>query len=312
MESLRKEEYQKMEKNQRKESKKIVLVLAALTALFAIILSMNISALTISDVRTVPSEVAPGQNARISIDIENNLNDDVENVDVLLDFSSVEVPIAPFEGSSEKTIGDINSDDKETASFNVIILPGAKSGIYKIPVKVTYNVVNQNVTLQKNGTISLVVNSQPEVRVSAEGNLVKGVEREIILRVINEGLSDIKLASIQVSQPNFATISSSLYEYLGNIDSNDFDSVDLKIVANENSPPYISIPVFITYKDSTNKDFTQSETVTLKVYSQDEAKKLGLIKSPNYTLYIIVGVLILVYVFYRIRKNIRKKKAQGA
>lgn len=301
-----------MQKNQRKENRKSILGLFVVVSLFAILLNVNILALTIIDVRTSPSEVAPGQNARISIDVENNLNEDVENVDVLLDFSSLDVPIAPFEGSSETAIGDINSDDKETASFNVIVLPEAKSGIYKIPVKITYNIVDKNVTLQKNGTISLVVNSQPKVKVTVEGNLIKGVESDITIRIINDGLSDIKLAGIQLSQPVSATISSPLYEYLGNIDSDDFDSVDLKVIANENSAAYISILVFVTYKDSTNKDFTQSETVVVRAYTSDEAKKMGLIKGPNYTLYILVLALVLIYVFYRIRKRMKKKKAQGA
>jgi uncharacterized membrane protein len=299
-----------MGKNQRNKS--FALTFSLVAVLLLILIISNISALTISDVRTSPSEVAPGQNARISIDIENNMNDDVENVDVLLDFSSLAIPIAPFEGSSETAIGDINSDDKETASFNVIVLPEAKSGIYKIPVKISYNIVNENATLQKNGTISLVVNSQPKVKISGEGNLVRGIESSITLRIINDGLSDIKLASIQLSQPSSATVSSPLYEYLGNIDSNDFDSVDLKITANENSASYISIPIFITYKDSTNKDLAQSETVMLRVYSQDEAKKMGFIKRPNYTLYFLVVALILAYVIYRIRKRIGKRKAQGA
>ena len=65
-----------MEKNQRKENRKSVLVLVFMITLFAILVSVNLLALTISDVRTSPSEVAPGQNARISIDIENNLNKD--------------------------------------------------------------------------------------------------------------------------------------------------------------------------------------------------------------------------------------------
>src|SRR3989344_3477451 len=170
--------------------------------LFVILLSANVSALTIKDVKTTPTEVAPGQTARISIEIENNLDDDVENVDVALDFSSQSVPIAPFEGSSETTIEGIDSDDTETVSFSVIVLPEASSGIYKIPVKIKYQVVDSNVTLDKTGTISLVVNSLPKVRVSVEGDLVQGTEKEVTLRVINGGLSDIKLASVQLSQPS--------------------------------------------------------------------------------------------------------------
>ena len=268
------------------------------------------SAVTIKSAVTSPSEIAPGEIAKITIEIENILSDDVQNVNVALDLSGT-VPIAPYQGSSEKSVDEIREGDDEKFTFNIIVLPEASPGIYKIPVKVSYMV---NGTLgTKNGTIGVMVNSPARIKISVEGYLIKGQEGTVDFRIVNDGLSDLKLVSVQTTQPvSGATINSPLYEYLGNIDSDDFETVELTIFARENSGSSILIPLKIIYKDTTNKDFTQEETLNVKVYSQEEAENLGLIEKQNYTLYIAIGIIVLLYIFYRIRKRMKRKKALGA
>jgi len=268
------------------------------------------SAVTIKSAVTSPSEIAPGEIAKITIEIENILSDDVQNVNVALDLSGT-VPIAPYQGSSEKSVDEIREGDDEKFTFNIIVLPEASPGIYKIPVKVSYMV---NGTLgTKNGTIGVMVNSPARIKISVEGYLIKGQEGTVDFRIVNDGLSDLKLVSVQTIQPvSGATINSPLYEYLGNIDSDDFETVELTIFARENSGSSILIPLKIIYKDTTNKDFTQEETLNVKVYSQEEAENLGLIEKQNYTLYIAIGIIVLLYIFYRIRKRMKRKKALGA
>ena len=268
------------------------------------------SAVTIKSAVTSPSEMAPGEIAKITIEIENILSDDVQNVNVALDLSGT-VPIAPYQGSSEKSVDEIREGDDEKFTFNIIVLPEASPGIYKIPVKVSYMV---NGTLgTKNGTIGVMVNSPARIKISVEGYLIKGQEGTVDFRIVNDGLSDLKLVSVQTIQPvSGATINSPLYEYLGNIDSDDFETVELTIFARENSGSSILIPLKIIYKDTTNKDFTQEETLNVKVYSQEEAENLGLIEKQNYTLYIAIGIIVLLYIFYRIRKRMKRKKALGA
>src|SRR3990172_5269880 len=207
-------------KKTQKQKTGLLIILAIATLL----LISNISALTIKTVDVSPSEVAPGETAKISITVDNNLEDDLENINVALDFSSATVPLAPFQDSSETTIETLDSGDDEKVIFNVIVLPEAASGVYKIPVKMNYNIVNDNKTYEKIGTISVVVNSPSQLRISVEGNLIKGAESEIVIRVINDGLSDVKLASISLESIPGLSIQSSSYEYLGNIDSDDFDS----------------------------------------------------------------------------------------
>src|SRR3989304_9317305 len=111
-----------------------------LAGLFSLFLMVSlVSAVTIKSAVTSPSEIAPGEIAKITIEIENIFNSDVENVNIALDLSGA-VPIAPYQGSSEESIDEIKEGDEEKFSFSIIALPEASPGIYKIPVKITYEI----------------------------------------------------------------------------------------------------------------------------------------------------------------------------
>ncbi len=304
----------KINKGNSKEKRNLKIVLVILITLFfvlTLILSLTIvSALTITDVKTNPEQIEPGKTADISIEIENNLNEDIENVNIVLDLTG-NVPIAPYQGSSEETIEKIKRGDDEKITFSIIVLPEASPGVYKIPVKINY--LLNNTLQQKTGTISVIVDSSPKIRFSVEGYLIKGQEGTVDIRIINEGLSDIKLVSIQASQlSSVGTINSPLYEYLGNIESDDFETVEYRIFVKDSSATSISIPIKINYKDFSNKDFSQDAVLNIKVYSKEEAQALGLIPKQSYTFYIAIALVLLAYFIYKLRKKAKKKKALGA
>ena len=290
-----------MMKSQKVKNKTAILLVATVFALSNL---MFFSAMEISSINVNPQEIAPGETATITLDVENTLSSDVENVNLILDFSSLNIPIAPYQGSSEQSIDELGEGDKEDFVFRVIVLPEAASGVYKIPVKITYDLNGTEKT--KTSTIGIVVNSPPKISLAVEGALVRGMENEITIRIINDGLSGIKFLSINFQQPSNGRIMSPTYEYIGNLDSDDFDSIDLRVFTNKNSLGTLSIPMTINYKDSTNKDLTKEEIVNVKVYSVDEAKKIGLVEGNNYVIYFAGVLLVLIYLVYRFRKNRRK------
>ena len=74
-----------------------------------LLFSGSVSALSISDVEIIPSEVSPGNSANIRLQIENEENFDINDVSVKLDFSSEFLPIAPSNSGTEKFILEIES-----------------------------------------------------------------------------------------------------------------------------------------------------------------------------------------------------------
>lgn len=269
-----------------------------------------IPAVSITDVSSMPEEVAPGETIDISIEIENIFEDEVYNLNVKLNFE--EIPFAPYQSSSEEFLEELDSEEDETFTFKLIVLPETSSGIYKIPVEITYEDEEGNFST-KTELISLTVNSEPELKVSFEDTaLIKGRENTLSIKIVNSGLADVKFVYIGVRDVIGIRFLSEKEQYIGDVDSDDFDSVKYDVYINAEASNSITLPVTLSFRDATNKEFTENKNLVLRTYSLKEAQELGFVKKPGYTNYIVVGVLVLIYLGYRMRKRRKKKlKAMG-
>ncbi len=280
-----------------------------ITIIFAILLSLSlVSALSIKDVESTPVEIMPGETAKISIEIENTLGEEIKNLNVKLDLSEVDA-FAPYQSGSEKFLESLDDGDDEVFNFNVVALPTASSGIYKIPVIITYKNISGELQPEKQEEISLVVNSPPELNLFFEDSvLIRGQENTFSIKVVNSGLSDIKFTYVTVTDIVGVKFLSEKEQYIGNIDSDDFDSVEYEAYINPNAPNPIKLLVTLRYRDATNKEFTEQKEVTLRIYSLKEAQEFGLVKKPNYIMYFGIGISVAVYIGYRILKKRKLKK----
>jgi hypothetical protein len=282
-----------------------------------------VSSLTISSVNTNPNEVQPGEKFSLDLKIENNLEDDVENVVVSLNLNAVispttgqvissAPPFAPYQSSSEVIIEDINGEDDEKASFDLIAFSDAVSGTYNIPIQVSYKLNNgTKVPSESLGVVSVIVNAKPQIDVSSEGGvLIKGTNGKISIKIVNSGLGNAKFLSISLNQISGMRITGSNKVYIGNIDSNDFDTADFNVFVNADAPSLINLPVQLTYTDSRNNEITENKIVSINTYTTKEATDLGLIGRNNTFVIIlsVVGVLVLFLIYRRIRKKNKSKR----
>jgi len=272
------------------------------------------SAVSIIDVSSSPSEVAPGEVISITIEIENIFGYDVYNLNVKLVLSGIDVPFAPYQSSSEKFLDELGHGDEEDFKFKLIALPSTPTGIYKIPVEISYTYDEGNKTLPgtNTGVISVTVNSEPELKISLEDSdvLIRGKENTFSIRIINSGLADVKFVYLIAGDAARIEFISEQEQYMGDIDSDDFDSAEFKIYLEEDASNSISLPVILKFKDATNKEFQEVKALTLKTYSLKEAQNLGLVKKPNYIPYIVIGVLVIGYFVRRYFKKRKLKKSR--
>ncbi len=295
-----------------KHTKIIIAVL--MFALYLVGMVSLASALLIEGVSMNPKEIMSGETSEISIEIKNNGEEDIEDVSinlVLIDITGlVDVPFAPFDSSSEISFDEIKDGKTKTAEFEIIALSNAKSGIYKIPVHIEYK--EDNETKTKDSLISVVVNSDVILSVDVEdGLLLKGQANELRIEVVNKGLSDVKFLEVEIGGSTYFNILSSKNVYLGDVDSDDFDSVEFKIFFKENVPDSIILPVSISYKDALNNEYTENLNLQVKIYTEKKAIELGLLEKDNTLIYIgLFGGLIVVYIIYRKIKKQRKLKAK--
>ena len=283
-----------------------------------------VSSLTINSATSSPSEVQPGEKFSLDLRIENNLNDPVENVVVSLILDGVfqpvagtstpiiiypSVPFSPYQSSNEIVIEDIGGGDDEKADFDLIVSSDAASGTYKIPVQVSYNGAEEEII----GVVSVIVNAKPKIELSLEDSvLIRGTKGEISVKIVNSGLGDAQFLKIELGQAAGVQITNSNNVYIGNIDSNDFDTADFSVFVNADSPSVISLPIKLTYTDSRNNQITENKVLSIKTYTTKEATDLGLVNRNNtfVIIFAIVGVLILFLIYRRMKKRRIKRSGQ--
>ena len=278
--------------------------LSIITAICLLSIIGFANALTITSVSTNPDTIAPGETSQIIITLKNNADIDIEDVSVNLDLTNV--PFAPFESGSDFFTNEILESKTKQASFNLIALNDAKSGIYKIPVKISYT--EDNVIKTQSSLISLMINSQPIIEVSVDdGLLLKGKENKVTFKIVNKGLADAKFLEIETKGSTSYNILSAEKIYVGDVDSDDFQTVDFQMFFSQNSLSKLDIPIIVKYKDVANKEYVKEFNPTLKVYSLQQAQELGLVAKSNTSNYII-GVIVLIIIFFIYRWFRRRKK----
>ena len=246
-----------------------------------------------------PEKVSPGNQVELSVTLENVGNDDIYDVLVSLDLS--QVPFAPLRSSSEKIIDRIRDDDEETVRFDLVVLPDASPQIYKIPIKISYN------DTIKTSLISLEVTAIAKLDlILEESELVKVNDKgTVTLKFVNNGLTQIKFLKVTLQDSLSYEILSPKSLYIGEVDIDDFETEEFLIISKIKNP---RLAINLEYTDSNNNEFKETKYLDLNVYSLEEAKQLGLIKT-NFTgiwitFIMLVVLVIILYRIFRRKKNV--------
>ncbi len=270
---------------------------------FLLVLTMGFVAGIIvdSDYETI----YPGESKRITLEIENNENFDIEDVSLALNLSCL-----PFTtiGSSEKDVDDIDEDDNEKVSFNLRASIDITPGDYDIPYILKYvdaEAENNSEALEKTGSFGLRVSAETDLDfvVDVQDNAIVGEEGKISLEIINKGLGEIKSVSVQIFPQGFELLSKDKI-FIGTIDADDSDAATFNVIYKTTNPV---LSAKVEYKDFDNKDQTETVNLSFKVYTKEEALELGILKRPNYITYLVIGILVVAYIIHRILKK-RKRR----
>ncbi|MDO8509207.1 MAG: hypothetical protein Q7S27_06005 [Nanoarchaeota archaeon] len=279
-----------------KSALKFTLSLVYLVAIF----SVFSSAITISSVES--ETLTPGQTGSLNIELSNELEDDATSVSIRLDLTNL--PFISI-GNSEDSIDEIDEGDEEEFSFRIKAANDIAPGDYKIPYVITYTVNTTSVTRQ--GTIGITIRANADLSFSAETEKpVIGTQTRLTLKVVNKGFADAKFVSVTIEPQGF-TLLSDKNVYIGNIDSDDFETISFDVVYRDQNSALVGQ---LEYRDFDNKIITKTISIPLTVYTKERALELGLIEKSNTGLYIgLIIALILIIVLYRVlRSRMRKAK----
>jgi len=227
--------------------------------------------ITISSVRLNPDPVEPGQRADLTLAVNNlALSSNLRDVSVTLQLISstptgiIELPFAPVDSTNKKSVGRILPGQTTEFKFSLVTYPNADSMIYKVPVLISYF---DDVGRRYDVTtfISINVNSEPDLRVLIESISVDTHVRqgEVMFDIINKGISDVKLLSVQLDDSESMEVTSaSRWEYLGDVDSDDFKTARFKIAV-KNNVEVVTFPIILTFRDSLNNEFKKTYELSI-------------------------------------------------
>ncbi len=253
----------------------------------------------IKDLKTDPAQISPGSSSVLQGTILNNANSFVNDVVIKLVLPN---EIGFFNDINVKKASTLSSGEQSRFAFNIIALPNTPEGVYKANLIVDY-VNNVGEVREDNNTISIIVKGNPNLYALVEDSEIYSGNRlgNVNIKIINNDVANIKFLTVEIEDSKNYEIISANKNYVGDLDSNDFDSVAFKLKSNKNSGE-LTIPMKLMYKDAFNNDYTKSVEVIMPIRS---ASDVG--KSTN-TIWYIIGAIIVVAIIYYIYRKYKKRK----
>jgi hypothetical protein len=275
--------------------------------------------LSIEKVKTTPELLPPGKEGQLEITLKNNADSPLKDIILNLGLIRVlqtsaslsyeEMPITPIGSSNEKMIEYIEAGQEKSFTFDVAADIEADSKIHKIPVNLTYSDWQGN-KYSKTQLIGVGIGSAPDLVIGVDSTEVysKGDVGDVTLKFVNKGVGNVRfMYAVLQDNGNFDVLSSEDV-YIGNIDSDDYDTADFRIHLKKAKGDVVELPLIVEYKDDLNNLYKKKYPVQMKVYSSIEAKKVGLKQSSSFggivIFLIIVGGGIYLY------RRWKKKKAK--
>ena len=253
-----------------------------------------------------PNIVAPGERAKLNIELRNYASSPLKDIrfSLGLDTTSDSLPFAPVGNTNERVVPFIEPQKNIPLEFELIADADAKGKIYKMQVNIKYSdIFNKNYS--KSSLVSIIVGDKPNLDISLERTDVYTTDKPglVVLRIVNKGTTDIKFLNLRVIRNENLMVIGAEEEYIGELESGDFSTADFRLIAKGSDK--LKIPVSMTFRDSSNREFTDNREVVLQLYSTKEAQSLGILKSNNIGWVLLVSALIIVGYFIMRR---RKKK----
>jgi len=285
------------------------------------------AAVVIDNVSLEPERLIPGNTGKLTLKLKNLADSEMEDINVKLDLTLSTMtpstgteasllyealPFAPVTSSTEKRVQRIRPGENVQVSYDLTVYPDAENRVYKVPIIMTYS-DELGTKHTKNDIIGITVGSTPDLYVVIDkSDLVAGKNNgDVSLKFVNRGVTNIKFLDVILQDTEQYDVVSANEEYIGNIDSDDFESIDFSVFLKNNGKEanhLLKFPVKISYKDANNIDYSKEIMLEHKIYT---AQELGQAKNTSGMLILLAVVIMIIgwFVYRRIVKR-RKKKTQ--
>ena len=258
---------------------------------------------------TEPLVVEPGSKTKLTILLKNYATSLLRDVKVVLDLGNSETaPFSPVGSTNEKVLTYMEPQSSKSIEFELLVDPDAVSKTYKIPVSIRYY-DSLSKTYNKSNLVTVVVGGEPDVSIYVDSSTIYKAKSygEMTVKIVNKGLPDMKFVNVRLFNSSKYRIISPSEVYIGNIDSDDYETADFKLYIEKNSDKKVILPLAVEYKDANNKNYKNIVNLELPLYSSSEAKKLGLSEGNGNFKWVLLVILAAAGFFgYRYWKKRRR------
>lgn len=250
--------------------------------------------------------IIPGKSTIVILKLKNMADSLLKDIKIKIDIDNV--PLVPLGSTNEKTLYQLDSKKSYNVEFKLIAEPDAESKIYKVPLTLEYS-DELGKKYYKNQTMGITIGAKPDLSITLdESDVIESSKAgEVVIKVVNKGVTNIKFMNIKIIPRNEYKILSNNEAYLGNIDSDDFETADFDVFVKKTDKESITIPFSVEYKDANNNNYKNIIELKLNLYTSSEAKKFGLKEENSFVGILIIIIIVLVGLWYY-RKYRKKKK----
>ena len=251
--------------------------------------------------KVTPSPIVPGQTVNLELTLRNSGRINVKNVDVSIDLD--DGTFSTLGSGAKQRIDSIPSGESETLTFKLASDTSTEVKVYGVPVTLSYQ-DSRNKQYNDTAKISLVVNAQPELSLTVDNTdfADKSSPGKATIKIVNKGVVNLKYVTVTLGEhPSYEILSSSNENYVGNLDSDDFETAEFTI------KPLVETPLLLVkvdFKDPYNVDYSKTYEMPLRIIT---AADLGQGGSSTWMIVVVVLLAGAGYWYYRRRKHNKKR-----
>jgi hypothetical protein len=235
----------------------------------ALTLQTQDALLVIAGYELNPAPLVPGHASALTLKLRNTGRIGLKNIDASLGISGT--AFSTVGAGSKQRVDRIGPGAEALLTFMLGADTDAEVRLHDVPVNFTY-LDDRNKAYSDTARIGLIVNAEPELAVLVESTKFasKAGPGTVSLKAVNRGIVDLKYVTVRLlPSDDYALLSPSGESYIGNLDNDDFETVDFII------KPLAAEPVMdveVAFKDPFNTDLRRSYSLPVRIIT---AKELG-------------------------------------
>jgi len=263
---------------------------------FTVSVRTHDAVLNVIDYSIEPEEVSPGQPVKVSLSLKNYADSYLRDVSVRLALDKS--GFVPYKSPDYKVLKQVDAYNTAVVEFDIISDKSLESKVHSIPVEISY-LDNFGSRYVRNSSLGLIVKDELNYILNIDQTEVFSEKDtgSVVFSFYNTGTSDINFATLEMLESEDYEILSPQLVYLGNVESDDFESGEFKVYLRKVKRE-IEFKLRIKYKDNYNKEYTKLVVLPLKIYSEKDAVKYNLKAAESKAsqiLYGMIGVLVLAF-----------------